>query len=169
MLSVIILGDGASAEAIVRTLAPLVAAAVRGLVRDVVLAGGPGHQLATIADHAGCGFVEADTEAEVLAGALAAARGDMLMFLCAGHIPEPGFFEEVEDLLAVGSPPGREARLLRAAPESFFERVFPLLAPVVGLIAARRRCDADRASAFMHLVASIRARRTLRRRLRRIV
>ncbi|MHB8886084.1 MAG: transposase [Methylovirgula sp.] len=165
MLSVIILCGGASAEAVVRTLAPLVDAAVRGMVRDVVLAGAPEHQLALIADHAGCAFIEADMEAEVLAGALAAARGDTLMFLHAGHIPEPGFFEEMEDLLAVGLGP--HGRLLRAAPEGFLERLLPQLAPKVGLIATRPQCEAAKIVSFRHLCAT-RGRKALRRRLRRI-
>lgn len=167
MLSVIILCGGASAEAVVRTLAPLVDAAVRGIVRDVVLAGGPERQLALIADHAGCGFIEADMEAEVLAGALAAARGDTLMFLHAGHIPEPGFFEEVEDVLAVGLGP--RGRVLRAAPEGFLERLFPHLAAKVGLVAARNVCETAQPVSFRHLCAKTRGPKELRRRMRRIV
>ncbi len=169
MLSVIILCGQATPEAIVRTLAPLVEAAVKGVVRDVVLAGLPAHQLEIIADHAGCAFVEARSEAEALAGSLAVARGDALMFLQAGHIPESGFFEEVEDLLAVGLPQGRRARLLRAAPEKFLERLFPQLAPNVGLIAARSACEAAKISSFRHLCVVTRGRDPLRRRMRRIV
>lgn len=169
MLSVIILCGEVSAEAIVRTLAPLVEAAVRGLVRDVVLAGPPEHQLALLADHAGCAFVEAEAEAEALRRALAVARGDALMVLYAGHIPEPGFFEEVEDLLAAGLPRGEASRLLRAAPEGFIERLFPQLAPGVGLIAARPQCDVGEIASFRQLLIVTRARKALRRRMRRIV
>ena len=168
MLSVIILCGGASAEAMVRTLTPLVAAAVRGLVRDVVLAGRPEDQLAIIADHAGCACVEAASEAEALRAAVAISRGGALMILYAGHIPEPGFFEEVEDLLAVGLP-SAQGRSLRAAPEKFLERLFPQLAPCVGLIAARRLCAQTDIASFRQLCTVTRAKTSLRRRLRRIV
>ncbi|HEY5225798.1 MAG TPA: transposase, partial [Methylovirgula sp.] len=103
MLSVIILcGFGGVAmrpDAVVRTLAPLVGASVRGQVRDVVLAGPPEAGLEIIAQHAGCAIVEAATEAEALRGAVAAARTGDLMFLRAGYVPQAGFFEEIEDLL----------------------------------------------------------------------
>ncbi len=174
MLSVIILcGVGAAAsghrpETIVRTLAPLVAASVKGLVRDVVLAGPPEHELALIAEHAGCAVIEADDEAQALGAALGLARAQDLMILYAGHVPEAGFFDEVEDLLAVGLSPEQGGHLLRAAPETFMERLFPRLAPAAGLIAARSLCETASAASFAQIVASMRRQRTLRRRLRRI-
>ncbi|MGB8276824.1 MAG: transposase [Methylovirgula sp.] len=173
MLSVIILcgAGGASGdrpETVVRTLAPLVQASVKGLVRDVVLAGPPEADLAMIADHAGCAFIEAGQEADALSQALSMARAEDLMILYAGHVPEAGFFEEVEDLLAMGLPPERGGRLLRAAPESFIERLFPRLAPAVGLIAARSLCEAAKVVSFRDLRRITRVRKTLRRRLRRI-
>ncbi len=168
MLSVIILCGRASAETVVRTLAPLVQAAVKGLVRDVVLAGPAEADLAMIADHAGCAFVEAAAEAEALRRALAGVRGGDFMILYAGHIPETGFLEELEDLLAAGMPAEHGGRLLRAAPETFLERLFPPLAPAVGLIAARSLCEAVEVASFRHLRVVTRARKALRRRLRRI-
>ena len=78
MLSVIILCDESTAlgrpEAVVRTLAPLVGAAVKGLVRDVVVAGPRERQLDVIGDHAGCAIIEADLESVRLREAFAAAR-----------------------------------------------------------------------------------------------
>jgi hypothetical protein len=169
MLSVIILCGQASPETVVRTLAPLVQASVQGLVRDVVLAGPAGSDLSMIADHAGCAFVEAETEAEALRRAIAAARGGNLMIFHAGHIPEAGFLEELEDLLAVGLSAARGGHLLRAAPESFLQRLVPRLAPAVGLIAARELCMAEEIASFRHLRARARARNALRRRMRRIL
>src|SRR5271154_3319461 len=110
MLSVIILCEAAQAsagasvapEAVVRTLSALVGASVRGLVRDVVLAGPQDASLALLADHAGCGSVEAASEADYLRRALALVRSEHLLVLRPGHLPETGFIDEIEDLLAEG-------------------------------------------------------------------
>lgn len=168
MLSVIILCDESAArpEAVVRTLTPLVGAAVKGLVRDVIVAGPREHQLDIIGDHSGCAIVEADRESVRLVQAYAAARGEMLMLLRSGHIPETGFFEEVEDVLSAGLEP--RGLLLRALPETVVERLVPKLAPAAGLIAARARFEASGAASFNALVAALGPRDLLRRRLRRV-
>lgn len=168
MLSMIVICGDASAETVVRTLAALVEASMRGLVGDVVLAGAPGTELALIAEHAGCAVIEAANEAEALRQALALVRRDEVMILLAGHIPEAGFLDEVKDLLAVGLTPQRGGRLLRAAPENFLERMFPQLAPAVGLVAARQLCEAAEAAGLRDLINATRARAPLRRRLLRI-
>ena len=168
MLSVIILCGQASPETVVRTLAPLVQASVKGLVRDVVLAGATAGDLALIADHAGCAFVAAETEAEALRRAVSVARGGTLMIFQAGHIPEAGFLEELEDLLAAGLSQASGGHLLRAAPESFLQRLVPQLAPAVGLIAVRELCTAKEITSFRHLRSLARGRNALRRRMRRI-
>jgi hypothetical protein len=170
MLSVIILCDESTAlgrpEAVVRTLAPLVGAAVKGLVRDVVVAGPRERQLDVIGDHAGCAIIEADLESVRLREAFAAARGETLMLLRSGHIPETGFFEEIEDVLSSDL----EARglLLRALPETWIEHVLPRTAPAAGLIAARAHCAASGAQSFNALIAALSPRDVLRRRLRRV-
>ncbi len=168
MLSVIILCDESAArpEAVVRTLAPLVGAAVKGLVRDVVVAGPKDRQLDIIGDHAGCAIIEADLESVRLAQAFAAARGETLMLLRSGHIPETGFFEEVEDVLS--SDLVARGLLLRALPETWIERMIPRMAPAAGLIAARAQCEASGAQSFNDLIAALALRDTLRRRLRRV-
>ncbi|HEY1735952.1 MAG TPA: hypothetical protein VGG12_04840 [Methylovirgula sp.] len=167
MLSVIILCEDSAApdrpEAIVRTLVPLVGAAVKGLVRDVVVAGPRGRELQLIGDHAGCAIVEADSVSERLARGYAAAKGDTLMLLAAGHIPETGFFEEVEDVLAAGL--AARGFFLRALPETLIEKVMP---KTVGLIAPRAQCAGAGAASLRDLIAALKPRDLLRRRLRRV-
>jgi hypothetical protein len=170
MLSVIILCGQASAEAVVRTLVPLVAASVRGLLRDVVLAGPGADGLALVADHAGCGFIEASEEAEALRRSLAEARSSDVMILRAGYIPESGFLEELEDVMSLGLQPGPSSgpRLMRAAPETLIERLWPGRAPVVGLLAPQALCQAAASPTFATLHTALKPRQTLERRMRRI-
>ena len=177
MLSVIILCTAAPAngrtvapaEAVVRTLSSLVGASVRGLVRDVVLAGPRERELGLIADHAGCVFVEAASEAECLRLALGRVRGEDLLVLLPGHVPESGFLEEVEDLLSQGGM--RDGRRICAAPVTYWQRLVPALAPIVGLIASVDACRAASDAAklsFDALVRATKGRRTLRARAYRI-
>jgi hypothetical protein len=149
MLSVILLcrsgqaesqGPRRDSERIVRSLTPLVQVAAQGLLRDVVLTGSPGGELAIIAEHAGCALAEGDDEGAALRHAIALVRADHLMIFRAGYVPEAGFFEAVEDCLGFAETRDR-AQSLRAAPENFAERLFPQLAPVVGLIAKRALCQ----------------------------
>jgi len=68
----------------VPTLSALVSGAAAGIVRDVVLAdGGSKDETEAVADAAGCVFVQADSDlgARLRAGAQAAARGELLLFL----------------------------------------------------------------------------------------
>jgi hypothetical protein len=177
MLSVILLCGASGAanplrpESIVRTLTPLVGAAVKGVVRDVVLAG-PSHdeletQLQVIAEHAGCTLIAEDDDSERLKRAVTAAKGQALMVLEQGHVPEPGFFEEVEDLLADGLP-DQQKFLLRTVPETFLEKLFPKLAPPGGLIVSRFLCGRVGAKSLAELISAIKPPQTLQRRLRRI-
>jgi hypothetical protein len=85
----------------------------------------------------------------------------------AGHVPEAGFFEEVEDFLNVRGG-SSDARRLRAAPENFLERIFPQLAASVGVIAGRDFFQKASMTSFASLVAARGARGELRRKLRRI-
>ncbi|MDB5644321.1 MAG: uncharacterized protein JWN07_3638, partial [Hyphomicrobiales bacterium] len=105
MLSAIILAADARQapvppDALVRTLAALVPAAIEGLVRDVTLAGLAGSELADIADHAGCEFVESVDAGMIIAHALKIARGPNVFLLRAGRAPEAGFIDEIGDFLA---------------------------------------------------------------------
>jgi hypothetical protein len=172
MLSLILLcragPDGAAfSETVVRTLSPLVAASARGLLRDVVLVGAPGLDLPLIAEHAGCAVVEATDEGEGLQRAFGLARSNIIIVFYAGYVPEAGFFEEIEDYLNVRSG-SSDARRLRAAPEKFFERMFPQIANSVGVIAGRDFFQKPSMTSFASLVAARGARADLRRKLRRI-
>ncbi|MGO9132553.1 MAG: hypothetical protein ACLP8A_00685 [Methylovirgula sp.] len=149
-----------------RTLVPLVQASARGIVRDVVLAGPPEGELATIAEHAGCAVVVEAVESKALAGAFDLARSQSVMLFQAGHVPEVGFFEEVEDFFNIRKMD--ESRRLQAAPDGFFERLLPQLSPTVGLIAGRGVIQSDAVSTFPALVRASGARQALKRRLRRI-
>jgi hypothetical protein len=123
------------AEVLARTLACLVPAKVEGLLCDVRIAGPAGRGLSLVANHAGCALIEAENEADWLSLALQAARGPDIFLLRCGRAPEAGFIEEAADFLAAKD--SSRAAWLRAAPESFLERVFLSLAPAAGLIAPR--------------------------------
>lgn len=179
MLSVIVLheetiGQSRSrtldpSEALVRTLASLVRANVEGLLRDVLIAGPGGRDLALIADHAGCGLVEAASEPEWLRQALEAARGPDLLLLRSGHAPEAGFIEEAGDLVSDrGGATGTCVARLHVAPEAFLERLFPSLAPLAGLIAPRDRCLHAPPGTFRHLVRHVGKAPALRSVARRV-
>ncbi|HKH80749.1 MAG TPA: transposase [Methylovirgula sp.] len=157
---------GSGAEPVVRSLSGFVAASINGLIGDAVLAGPPQKDLGFIADHAGCAFVEAETEVDALSQALVLSRGTDLLILHAGHVPEIGFIEGIEDLLASGQS-ARRGWLLRA-PGNSAERAFPALAPAVGLVAARRLCADVAVPSFANLLKATRARSAFRLRLRRI-
>jgi len=125
------------AEVLARTLASLVTAKVEGLLGDVRIAGPARNGLSDVANHAGCALIEAENETDCLFLALHAARGPDVFLLRCGRAPEAGFIEEAADFLAKNTNDRSRAAHLRAAPESFLERVFPALAPVAGLIANR--------------------------------
>jgi hypothetical protein len=158
---------GAGAEPVVRTLSAFVAASVDGIVREAILAGPPQGELAFIAEHAGCGLVEAATEIGALQEALILARGEDLLILYAGHVPEFTAIEAIGDLVATGQS-ARHGWLLRAAPNNLAERFFSGLAPAVGLLAARTLCDKVAVPSFANLIKATRARSALHLRLRGI-
>jgi hypothetical protein len=156
------------AEVLARTLASLVTAKVEGLLGDVRIAGPAGKSLGVVANHAGCALIEAENEADWLCLALQAARGPDVFLLRCGRAPEPGFIEEATDFLAKNTKDKSRASVLRAAPENFFERIFPPLAPVAGLIASRDIMLRAACSGFQTLARSIGPTTTLRTRARRI-
>jgi hypothetical protein len=157
-------------EVLVRTLASLVRANVEGLLRDVVIAGPESRGLGLIADHAGCGLIEAATEPVWLRRALEAARGPDLLLLRSGHAPELGFIEEAGDFVSGrGDASGSRTARLHAAPERLLERLFPRLAPLAGLIAPRDLCLRAPHGPFPTLVRHIGRAPALRSCARRIV
>ncbi|WP_051335398.1 hypothetical protein [Methylocapsa acidiphila] len=151
---------------LVRSLASLIAANVEGLLRDVAIAGPRGQGLDIVADEAGCGLIEAETEAQWLRLALEAARGPDILLLRAGRAPEAGFIEEARDFLARRGSGHRAARL-HAVPETLFERLFPDRAPLAGLIAPRELYLRAPATGFPGLARAIGPAAAFRARARR--
>lgn len=87
-----------------QTLSALVAGAVEGLVRDViVLDRGSRDGSATVADAAGCRFL-ADWDLREVVGS---ARGDWLLLLEAGARPLSGWVDAVLDHVAIDGRPAR--------------------------------------------------------------
>ncbi len=142
MLSVIVLAPsgsdpaiGRAQEAVVRSLAALVGAAVADVVRDACIVGAPETRLASVADHAGCELVEDLDVERGLQTAVRAARNDRIFLLSAGYAPMSGFIDEMSDWALSSAPP---AVALRAEPASLLQRLFPSLAGCVGVIAQRQ-------------------------------
>jgi hypothetical protein len=156
------------AEVLARTLASLVTAKVEGLLGDVRIAGPSGKGLGAVANHAGCAVIEAENEAEWIYLALHAARGPNVFLLRCGRAPEAGFIEEVGDFLAGNIKDQWRAACLRAAPESFIERVFPAAAPLAGLIAPRGLLLRAPRGGFAKLARCIGPAATFQTRARRI-
>jgi hypothetical protein len=155
-------------EVLVRTLSSLVKANIEGLLADVAIAGPAEQGLDLVADHAGCGLIEAAGEGDWFRRAIEAARGPNVLLLRSGFAPHAGFIEEVGDFCADPRSVCGQGALLRAAPESFIERLFPSAAPLAGLIAPRDRCLATHAGRLAALARSINPATTLRTRARRI-
>ncbi|NRG19758.1 glycosyltransferase [Rhizobiales bacterium] len=83
---------------LVRSLAALVPAATEGFVRQVVVVDrGSRDDTEKVADVAGADYVRADGSlgACLAAGANEATRGDWLLFLNPGSVPQPGWGEEL--------------------------------------------------------------------------
>jgi hypothetical protein len=161
-------------EILVRTLASLIRANVEGLLRDVAIAGPSGSDLVNVADHAGCGLIEAANEACWLRLAIVAARGPDVFLLRSGRAPDFGFIEEAGDFLSSArgakesSDDRRGVAQISCAPERFIERLFPQTAPAAGLIAPRALLLRGPSQGFAGLARFIRPPTTLRTNARRV-
>lgn len=157
-------GSGNSpADAVARTLGSLVPAAVEGVLRDVTIAALNGmDSLERIADHAGCGLIQAAQLETAIINALRGARDSSVLLIRAGRAPETGFPEEIAEFLGDG---GKEA-LLRERPQTFLTRLFPGLAPPAALIAPRDRLVEIAAADFARMAARLGRATTLRNRAR---
>jgi len=150
--------------ALSRSLGALVTVAVEGLIRDVIIAGPSGYELGTIADHAGCAFIEGALEADWLQRALSLAHGPACLVLHAGYIPGPGFAEEVRMILDwVKMQPG----FWRAEPDHWIARLFPGLSPIAALAAPLDQLRASPRRDFGGLIHALRGK-TLRTKMHRI-
>ena len=94
-----------SERALVRTLAVLVPGATAGIVREVIVAdGGSGDETEQVADIAGCRFLSSNEPPGArLKAAAAIARGEWLMFLRPGAVPEASWIDETIAFVQRGS------------------------------------------------------------------
>ncbi|MEQ1951035.1 glycosyltransferase [Mesorhizobium yinganensis] len=107
-------------EALARTLASLVGAAVEGVVRDVIVCDrGSTDQTHRVADHAGCHYV---ADGGIAAG-IRQAKGEWLLMLEPGARLVDGWTEAVIGHIAKVSMPARFSRS-RADRKPLFSRIF---------------------------------------------
>jgi len=156
-----------ASEALVRSLSSLVRAAVVGVLRDVTIVGVAADDLAHIADHAGCAFVETADAQAGLAKALASTRLPLVFTLEGGYAPLPGFAEEAGDLAPFIADKGATA--MRINPETLLMRLFPDQAPAAGVLASRAALLAAGGRNLPEITRRIHARSTMRIRAQRII
>ncbi len=123
MLSVVIATQD-SERALLPTLAALVAGAVAGVVREVIVAdAGSRDGSATIAEGAGCRVVISEaTRGARLRAAAAVARAPWLMFLQPGTVPDATWIDEVRRFVEqseLRGCAGSYAAVFRAASSTF--------------------------------------------------
>jgi hypothetical protein len=106
-------------EALARTLASLVGAAVEGIVRDVIVCDrGSTDQTHRVAEHAGCHYVADD-----IAAGIRQAKGEWLLMLEPGARLVDGWTESVIGHVGRMSMPARFSRS-RADRKPLFSRMF---------------------------------------------
>jgi glycosyltransferase involved in cell wall biosynthesis len=118
-------------EALARTLATLIGAAVEGIVRDVIVCDrGSTDQTHRVAEHAGCHYVEQGG----IAAAVRQAKGEWLLILEPGARLVEGWIEDVARHTARNTIPARFTRY-RGDRKPLFSRVFsPPTALAEGLV-----------------------------------
>ncbi len=156
-----------ASEAVARSLGALVRAAVDGVLRDVAIIGPAGDDLATLADHAGCAFVEAASAQTGLALAVGRMRSEIVFVLEGGYAPSSGFTEEAGDLLL--QPGDFRGALLRLAPDALLTRLAPGLARPVGALVPRKALTDAAARDLADLIRRLNIRRSLNVRAQKII
>jgi glycosyltransferase involved in cell wall biosynthesis len=123
-------------EALSRTLASLIGAAVEGAVRDVIVCDrGSTDQTHYVAEHAGCRFVG---EGGIAAG-IGVAKGDWLLLVEPGARPVGGWAEAVVTHINRSTMPARLTRS-RSARLPFLARVLAANRPLEqGLLITKRQ------------------------------
>jgi hypothetical protein len=134
MITAFILANN-DAKAITRTLNALIGATVEGLVRELILVADINNETAAkIADYAGCGLV-ADSE---FADAMKQAKGDWLLVLESGALPELGWAEAVSNHIQLENGAARFGRS-PLAPRKLLQRLFQPEQPLaLGLLIEKR-------------------------------
>jgi glycosyltransferase involved in cell wall biosynthesis len=109
MISVVIATQD-SERALVPTLSALVAGAVAGIVREVIIADGCSRDgTAIIAEGAGCGFIaSAAGRGARLEAAAETARAPWLLFLVPGTVPDPAWIDEAQRFVEENGAAGSE-------------------------------------------------------------
>jgi hypothetical protein len=174
MISALVLSPSLSAaqphprasEAVARSLGALVRAAVEGVLRDVTIIGPSGDDLAVLADHAGCAFVETDSTKDGLVRAVTQMRANILLVLEGGYAPPSGFAQEVSDLLLDTNFRGA---LLRVAPGTLVTRLAPGLARPVGALALRNDIRSAAPRDLVDLIRRLKIRRDMAVRAQQVV
>jgi hypothetical protein len=174
MISALVLSPSLSAaqphprasEAVARSLGALVRSAVEGVLRDVAIVGPSGDDLAALADHAGCAFVETDSTKDGLARAVTQMRANILFVLEGGYAPPSGFAQEVSDLLLDTNFRGA---LLRVAPDTLVTRLAPGLARPVGALALRNDIRSAAPRDLADLIRRVKIRRDMALRAQQVV
>lgn len=154
-------------EAVARSLAALVRAAMDGFVRDVAIVGPAGDKLAELADHAGCAFIEAAFARDGLPIAIGQMRAEVVLVLEGGYAPQNGFDDEAADLM-LDSGAFRGA-LLRHAPNSLATRLAPALSQPVGVLTLRQAATAAKPQDLADLIRRLKIRRTLNVRAQKLI
>ncbi|MGD9915460.1 MAG: glycosyltransferase [Rhizobiaceae bacterium] len=143
-------------EALARTLAALVPAAVEGMVREVLVCDrGSSDQTLYVAEHAGCRFI---AEGGLSAG-MAQARGDWLLLLQPGARPQPGWVESVSAHVARQTG---AARFTRSADDrgNLLARLLRRRARLAdGLLVTKRQALAVKAADSESLARAVRTQR----------
>jgi glycosyltransferase involved in cell wall biosynthesis len=130
MLSVVIATQD-SERALVPTLSALVAGAIAGMVREVIVAdAGSRDDTPAIADAAGCRLLTSDEgRGARLKAAADVARGSWLLFLEPGAVPEPTWIDEIRHFVDETELAGEaNAAVFRAAPVIFPPLLLDVLA-----------------------------------------
>lgn len=143
-------------EGLARTLATLVAGAIEGVVREVIVADrGSTDQTAYVAEHAGCNFV---AEGGLSAG-IRQAKGEWLLVLEPGARLADGWVEPVVAHMAHATMPAKFARS-RNSRAPFLARIFSRNAPLAdGLLITKRQALSRNAASGEALAKGLSKRR----------
>jgi hypothetical protein len=154
-------------EAVARSLAALVRAAMDGFVRDVAIVGPPGEELSELADHAGCAFIEAASAQEGLPIAIGQMRAETLLVLEGGYAPQNGFADEAGDLLLAQE--AFRGALLKLAPDSLATRLAPALSQPVGALVLRQAAAEAAPQDLADLIRRLKIRHALNVRAQKLI